>query len=1149
MVTGARPRPLSPEIAQRRASDPEASAWVGASAGTGKTKVLTDRVLRLMLSGTAPHRILCITFTKAAAAEMANRINDRLAAWATSDDAALEDDLAALTGARPKGDTVATARRLFAHVLDAPGGLQMLTIHAFCQSLLRRFPIEAGLPPQFDLIDDRTAAELLAAARARVLDAPSAPIAGALDRIAAHLGEEGFAELVATLVRDRSHLRASLHEHGGRSGLAQAVRRHLGVPRDTDRTGLLAAACRDDAFDGDGLRAAVAALSAGSESDRNRGTAIAAWLDDPVTRTDRYPAYRQAFLTDKRTVRAKLATKAAVAAAAPGAVDALVSEAQRIADLEVRLNAATVAEATDALITVGSALLDAYAADKAHRALLDYEDLVLRSADLLQRPGIAPWVLYKLDGGIDHVLVDEAQDTSPVQWQVIAALTAEFFAGAGASDAPRTVFAVGDEKQSIFSFQGADPAEFGRLRRWFATQAHDARLELRSVDLDISFRSAPAILDFVDAVFADPPVRDGVVADAEAAIRHRPFRRGQGGLVEVWQPMGPPDDADQAPWTPPVEQARIAAPATRLAAAVAGTIAGWLARGDVLAARGRPIEPGDILVLVRTRAAFFTELVRALKDRGVPVAGVDRMVLTDQLAVMDLVALGNFLLMPEDDLTLATVLKGPLIGADDDQLFTVAHNRPGTLWQALGAADAPWCRAARSYLAAVLARVDFAAPHELFTGVLVSPCPADGVSGRRAVLKRLGPEADDALDEFLALALTFEDGQPPSLQRFLHWLAAGRVEVKRELDTGGRGQVRIMTVHGAKGLQAPIVFLADSCAKPKRGDPVLWPDRPGGVPLWPPRRALEDPVSAAARGRAERRRAEEYRRLLYVALTRAEDRLYVCGYHGKRAPEPDCWHAVCAAAMDRLDGVAEVTLPAAAPGLPAIDARRHSAPQTVPVTAAGSAPQPIETPPLATWARQSVPPEPEPARPLTPSKPTAEEPPVRSPIGTDDGARFRRGRLIHRLLEILPQAAPDVRPAAARQFLSRPAHRLTPAECSAYAAEVLAILDHPDFAPLFGPDSQAEVPIVGEVGGFALSGQIDRLVVTADRVLVVDYKTNRPPPKDAFDVSSGYLRQMAIYREALRKTYSKHTVQCALLWTDGPRMMPLPNALLDRWAP
>ena len=1147
-MAGARSRPLSPEIAQRRASDPEASAWVGASAGTGKTKVLTDRVLRLMLSGTPPHRILCITFTKAAAAEMANRINARLATWATSDDAALEDDLAALTGARPSRDTVAMARRLFAHVLDAPGGLQMLTIHAFCQSLLRRFPIEAGLPPQFELIDDRTAAELLAAARARVLDTPSPSIAEALDRIAAHLGEEGFAELIATLVRDRSHLRAALHGHGGRPGLARAVRRHLGVPPGADRKSLLAAACRDDAFDGPGLRAAVTALSAGSESDRNRATAIAAWLDDPATRTDRYLRYRQAFLTEKRTVRARLATKAAVAAAAPGAVDALGSEAERLADLEGRLNAAVVAEATDALITVGSALLDAYAADKAHRALLDYEDLVLQAADLLQRPGIAPWVLYKLDGGIDHVLVDEAQDTSPVQWQVIAALTAEFFAGAGASDTSRTVFAVGDEKQSIFSFQGADPAEFDRLRRWFAGHAQAARLELRSVDLDISFRSAPAILDFVDTVFADPQVRDGVIADAGTAIRHRPFRRGQGGLVEVWPPLGPVDDADQAPWTPPVEQARVAAPTTRLAATVAGTIAGWLARGEELVARGRPIEPGDILVLVRTRAVFFTELVRALKDRGVPVAGVDRMVLTDQLAVMDLVALGNFLLMPEDDLTLATVLKGPLVGADDDHLFAVAHGRPGTLWHALGAADAPWCRAARRYLGDLLARVDFAAPHELFTGVLVSPCPADGVSGRRAVLKRLGPEADDALDEFLALALTFEDGQPPSLQRFLHWLAAGRVEVKRELDTGDRGQVRIMTVHGAKGLQAPIVFLADSCAKPKQGDPVLWPDRPGGVPLWPPRRSLEDPVSAAARGRAERRRNEEYRRLLYVALTRAEDRLYVCGYHGKRAPEPDCWHALCAAAMDRVDGVSGVAVPAA-PGLPTLEALRHSAPQTAPVAAAGSAPQPVETPPLAAWARRPVPPEPEPARPLTPSKPPAEEPPVRSPLGSDDGARFRRGRLIHRLLEILPQVAPAVRPAAARQFLSRPAYRLTPEERSAYADEVMAILDHPDFAPLFGPDSQAEVPIVGEIGGFVLSGQIDRLVVTADRVLVVDYKTNRPPPKDAFDISFSYLRQMAIYREALRKTYSNLTVQCALLWTDGPRMMPLPNALLDRWAP
>ena len=1137
---------LGPARAQRRASDPQASSWVAASAGTGKTKVLTDRVLRLMLDGTPPDKILCITFTRAAAAEMANRLNHTLARWATMADGDLAATLHDLTGRRPDTDLQLAARRLFAGVLDAPGGMKIQTIHGFCQSLLRRFPLEAGLSPHFRPIDERDARTLLDEVVHAVLSSPSRPVAEAVQTIAAQVDEGAFAELMSELTQERGRLARLLARFGGLAGLQRAIRDHLGVADAPSEADVVAEACTDAAADAPALRRAAQALASGSEAECRRAAAIAAWLEDPPRRAAGLEAYAQAFLTQAGTPRQRLISRA-TEAANPGAAVALEAEATRLAALWARRKAVTVAAASAALFTVGAAIVDAYQEARRSGHLLDYDDLVLRSAALLRRPGIAPWVLFKLDGGIDHILVDEAQDTSPEQWQVVAALAEEFFAGAGAREQTRTIFAVGDEKQSIFSFQGADPVAFARMRAHFAERVDAVQGAWRPVDLNTSFRSTGAVLRLVDAVFADAAVREGVVAEPAATVRHDVFRRGDGGSVELWPQTGPlPAEEATAPWSPPLEQARAPEPAATLARHIAETIRGWLDRGEPLEAKGRPIHPGDIMVLVRRRNRFFEALVRALKDCGVPVAGVDRMVLDRQLAVMDLLALADFLLLPDDDLSLATVLKTPVIGLSEEHLFAIAYDRPGRLWDALAAGARGDARlgAAYGYLAGLLDQVDFLSPYALFGRVLASPCPADPVSGRRALLARLGPEAEDALDELLSQALAYEGAYAPSLQGFVRWLRLGRAEVKRELDQGEQRRVRIMTVHGAKGLQAPVVILPDTLSKPLQSPRILWPDEAMDVPLWAPRRELEEARCAAARQRANRRRDQEYRRLLYVALTRAEDRLVICGYHGRKAPPEDCWYALCTAA---LSGLADCRGEPGGPGGGTI--RRLTTPQTA---AARSEPTPAAlwpTVPLPPWVRAPAPAEPEPARPLVPSRPLGAEPAVRSPLAADDGDRFRRGTLIHALLQRLPDVEPGRRTAVARRYLAQPMHALTRAQQEDIAGAVMGVLDTPDFAPLFGPGSRAEVPVAGLVGGQALSGQIDRLLVEEDAVLVLDYKTHRPPPPTPSDVPPIYLRQMAAYREALRRIYPDRPARCALLWTDGPRLMRLDDALLDLHAP
>ena len=1086
-------------------------------------------MLALLLKGNAPQRILCLTFTKAAAAEMSIRLNDRLARWAVAEDGHLSLELEQLLGQKPKAELLDEARRLFARMLDAPGGMRIDTIHAFCQSVLRRFPIEAGVAPHFTVLDDRSATEMLNLARTSILE--RSDLADALSEIAAHTGEGGFDELIAAVTGARARLEPLLKD--GAAALAARLRDAVGIaPGETPES--VVAAASHDFDDGMVLAAARALMQSDKSSDRDRGAAIAAWLENPAERAAQFDAYALCYLTQQQQPRKAIYTKSFFNDE-PQEAQTLTGEAARVAAAVARRRAAVLHRATSALMQVAAALLGTYRRLKEDRAQLDYDDLILTTRDLL-RSGRAAWVLFKLDGGLDHILIDEAQDTNPEQWQVVAELAAEFFAGEGARDRERTIFAVGDVKQSIFSFQGADPDEFARMRDLFA--ARIAGDKWRVVPLDLSFRSVPAVLDAVDAVFANQAAASGVVP-AGVSLHHRPHRAGMAGLVELWPPVAPVDDSAESAWDPPSERRDIRSPPARLARAVARRIKGWIDGGEMLAARGRPVTAGDILVLVRRRNAFVQELIRALKELGVPVAGADRMKLTDQIAVEDLIALGNFLLLPDDELTLAALLKSPLFDWDDDLLYALAHGRTRPLWAELRsrAAERPEFAGAAGELSALLAQADFVPPYELYAQVLGAR------RGRHAMLRRLGPDAADPLDEFLNAALGYERIHGPSLQGFLAWLGASEAEIKRDLDQRGRDEVRVMTVHGAKGLQAPIVILPDTLQAPTLVPKLLWTQ--DGLPLWSGRDGGA-PVHDLARQAAADRRDEEYRRLLYVALTRAEDRLYVCGWATRRAAPPGNWHELTAAGLAGSGKAAQFDFPGdGGEGWGGIGWRLVSE-QTAPVRtdrpAAAATPAPVEEP---GWLRAPPAPEPSPPRPLAPSRPALSDPPARSPLDTDGADRFLRGRLVHRLLQSLPDLVPGEREAAGRRYLSLPVHRLSPADREAILTETLAVLARDDFAPIFGPASRAEVPVVAVLGKDAISGQIDRLAVLPDRVLIVDYKTLRPPPADPADVPPAYLHQLAAYRTAVAAIYPGRPVEAAILWTDGPILMPIPAALLD----
>jgi len=1133
--------------AQRTALDPAASVWVAASAGTGKTKVLTERLLTLMLNGTDPAHILCLTFTRAAAAEMANRVNERLAAWTTMRSGELAQQLVDLTGRKPRDEDIAQARRLFARVLDTPGGAKIQTIHAFCQSLLRCFPLEAGVPPEFAVIDERSAAEALDDAIAGIIAAARAgaraELNDALSVVTRYLTDEDrFSELMRGLARDRSKLKPVLDD--GELALLARLAAAMGLPPGATAERLVADFCaRGDIT---ALRLSCAALAQGTAAtDQPRGRVIARWCEDPASREALLNDYLGVFLTDKREIQKRLYTRAAAAAAGCDLAAVLSVEAERVLGFLEARNGLAILEATGAIIRLAGALLDAYGRRKRLHAQLDYDDLVSGALELLRRDGIAPWVLFKLDGGLDHILIDEAQDTNPEQWEIVAILADEFFAGEDPMGRLRTVFAVGDAKQSIYSFQRADPAKFSEMQRYFQERAISARQAWKPVSLDISFRAAEPLLRAVDAVFANAAAADGVALDG-GAIGHVAARIGHAGHVELWPSCPPtPELADDAEEPEP----RIGEARTRVASAIAATIAGWLKTGERLASRDRPIRAGDIMVLVRRRNEFVGDLLHALKERGVPVAGADRMHLAKQLAVKDLVALGQFLLLPEDNLTLAAVLKGPLFGIGEEQLFALAYDRGGqSLWTRLqrrAEAD-PQLNRALDMLRELLRRADFVPPYELYADIL----GAQG--GRRAMLETLGHDADDPIEEFLALALAYEREHVPSLQGFLHWLVAGEIEVKRDFAEKQRDEVRIMTVHGAKGLEAPIVFLPDTMQLPDHPRAtVLWSEE-HGLPLWRPHGDFDTSRYAAERQARRQRDLQEYRRLLYVALTRAQDRLYICGWETRNAgKDAETWHTLCRAGLAALaetfafdsapllreaegwsgEGLQLTTVQSTAPAHDSVAARAPS----------------LGAPPA--WLDRPAPDEPDPPRPLLPSQPSGGEPATLSPLAASGRDRFKRGLLVHRLLQTLPELPPGERAAAARRFLALPVHALGGDEQDDICRETIRVIETPEFAPLWGADAQAEVPVVGLIGGHALSGQIDRLVATESEILIVDYKTVRPPPENAADVAPLYLQQLAIYRAALERVYPDRPIACAILWTAGPRLMPISPDLLTRHLP
>ena len=1152
--------------AQAQAADPTQSAWVEANAGSGKTKVLIDRVARLLLRrpdgrpGALPESILCITYTKAAANEMLSRLYARLGDWAVASDESLRASLAQLEGRDPgayRDEDFSEARRLFARALETPGGLRIETIHAFCARILRRFPLEAGVSPGFTAIEEDEANNLWRAVLATQLEQAAINQPDAMAVLAEASGGMGIATALDALKFQRQTLQSFKAQAGSEKERKDRIQQACRAGHQS--TDEILKDAMIDTLPVKDLHVAIAELTQldkPGKADLKLLSALNNLLSTEEVAT-RYQLYMTAIAGSKWDFPS--GSNPYTAKVGPFIADLFSRnlkkgdpegrEITRMKAVQAALKAAALAERSIALMQIGLPVVDAYAEEKRLRGALDFDDLIGRTRTLLPQSSAAAWVLYKLDGGLSHLLLDEAQDTSPGQWALINALVEEFQSGLGRDRAaePRTQFVVGDSKQSIYSFQGADQQEFEAERNAFLLREEVvAAAEDRSVNLPemaMSFRSTPEVLRFVDHVRAHVPLADAAtdpLPPPDADLRpHAPRRSNQAGRVELW-PLELPTgtEGEESAWFAPTDHVPADAPRRRLARNIAGTVKRMLDQGETVWREDKdgwaraPVRPEDILILVRSRNELFESLIASLKQAGVPVAGADRLRLLDNLGVQDCLNLIRFVLQPGDDLTLAEILRGPFCGLveDDHHLFKLAHNRPDgvTLWQRLQDSEEATFQAAKVFCQDLIAHADDPA-FEFLTRALTQR-DSTGISGWDRLIQRLGEPVRDPVQALVSGALSHDMSEAKSLQAYLARVEGQDTVLKRELGEPD-DSVRVMTVHGAKGLQAPVVILPDttSATKPVSDSLFFTPD---GTPLFSPSSRTDAAVTADLRDAANAAAERESRRLLYVALTRASDRLIIAGAGvGNRTSgyAKSSWYRWCLLAMRAVRGEEIIDEPPEAildyGAMPETAARPTD--ETRPPNAAPDW--------LVQPARLPAPP----MRLAAPSRLTEDRSAVIAPFGPDRSAALKRGRLIHGLLQTLPDVPPTERDSMAQRFLSR-APNLTAAERAEMQTVTLRTLDHPDFHHVFAPGGRSEAAIVGTLpGGQLVNGRVDRLIIQPDQVLIIDYKTDRPAPVSAERVENAYWVQMAAYRAVQQTLYPERPVRCALLYTDGPRLIEL----------
>jgi ATP-dependent helicase/nuclease subunit A len=777
-------------------------------------------------------------------------------------------------------------------------------------------------------------------------------------------------------------------------------------------------------------------------------------------------------------------------------------EQHRLVELINKRETAEIAKQTASLIKVLYRVRQIYTKLKRRKSYLDFDDLIDESCKLLTKSEHKDWVLSQLNYRTDHILLDEAQDTSLKQWQIIQALCEEFFAGQGARQAERSLFVVGDIKQSIYSFQGANPAIFRSMHQYWVKQAQ----EIQQIKSHRNFRSTKPILNLVDAVFSQKELLNAITPDEEP-IKHLPERAQDAGRVELW-PLAvvakKNKKQDDTVWLLDQKSTLEERPMELLAETIANTISDWIKNQRILPAKNRPVEAGDILVLVGHRNKFVEHLTKALKQAQIETTGSDRIKITDSMAVMDLIKLTEFVLNPQDDLSLAIALKSPIFEVEEEELFLLAHDRAEkTLWERIEECAALTEKFHKIYqgLQSLLTKSADATPVEFYTDIINY--------SRKKILSRLGKESSGYLDGLIEAAWQFEEKNTPCLGSFLQWLQSSNYTIKYD-PSQNCNQVKIMTVHGAKGLQAPIVFLADTTDIPRNKNNIVFDY--DNLPIWSDK--YHSKYCNTLKQRNQQNQFGEYLRLLYVALTRAEDELFITGWQGR--PSKNCWYKILEKTIKKtfnceerimapMSDQAATIYYLASPQLKQTE-QQHSVAQT---NKQEALPEFLKLPINRSIEAEKI---------LYPSQ-------QEQNIKIDDTAALL-GKAAHKLLEYLPQQKTLPSIGIIHRYLENYFPDLDKKLHGILTKSVIGAIKNPQISKFLSAKSIAELPVKGYIDDKKISGKIDRICLLHNEILILDYKFAVHNIQNEQNAKT----QLSYYKQLIAHKFIDHKINCAIIW-------------------
>jgi len=1200
------------------ACNPAFNATVSASAGSGKTWLLITRIVRLLIAGADPGNIIALTFTRKAAGEMQIRLNQRLFAMATADEKMLEQQLQ-MIGCSIDQNNKTIAAGLYEKLIHSLYPIRIQTFHSFCQDILSRFPLEADIPPGFELIEDTSLLERQAWQalfdKANPLIKKSAikqasDFAPAGQKLVEHL------DIIMQFCNGPDNTLTALSSFLAHRSDWWAYTAHTAQPVDFACRALAQSLQLDENLTRDGQKPAAQFLNESNTekllifsnllreikniTSEKHADSIDTALQDEKDSETRFSLIASAFikkdgekLIQGRQHSAALEKKLGTENASRFIElhDEIAEKIQRVNEQNKRLLSLKL---NSAWYFAGHQYVEIFQQLKREMRLLDFTDLEWKCYELLQHADNAHWVQYKIDQRIDHILIDEFQDTNPTQWHLLSPILEEI--AAGPEQRARSVFLVGDEKQSIYSFRRANPALQFMASQWLADN-----LQARATPLDFSRRSSAAIIECVNQIFEQPDIKDIMTGYSmhDTWLKTLP---GQVMLCELFEEdetvrddaandsttSDVAEDSNHATsrqagyFRNPLKQPREISLKT-----IRHKEAGYIARQILQLKNGhslitdnnvvRPLEFGDIMILMRNRT-HIDIYEDALKQHGIAFIGSKKGGLLDNLEIQDLICLLNTLITPYSDLALAQVLKSPIFNASDEDLILIARENNAAHWyeRLLHLAADPEDNTVRPALSEALRRAASLLPRwqQLAEQLPVHDC-LDRIFSEGNIIKRYVAANRTANREkvaancqrFLELSLETDSGRYPSITRFLqqlnHLKYYSSNPPEEPLSKSDESRVRLMTIHGSKGLESPVVFLADCNSTSSNRDTyaslVRWPaeeSRPVNFQLQLNKDNTDQVTQKLQQEKLGEQTREELN-LLYVALTRAREQLYISGIKNRKSNDRS-WYQIIASGMENITE-RETTIDD-------IGCRvfRHLAYDAVTVTQPDAPAMPSDT--QRNIDQRLL----KPIEPQYLNKPAAnnmiapslfiDEDFATETVPDSEGTAAQqtaldaktarwRGIIIHRIIEQLcksktyPAVKLTVEPIY--QQLKADIALLQPAyieQLDSCIQEAVSLFNHADFTAIFNPATDTltynEMPLMYKQGTQTVYGIVDRVIRSENSVQIIDYKSHRfAATETAENVAEQFATQLQYYADGIRRLWPTHKVRAGILFTQQQEMV------------